>query len=47
MKREFDYETITFQDIEDNSHLKFVCDGDSKKVKVERKEEREEKNEII
>lgn len=43
MKREFDYETITFQDIEDNSHLIFVCDGDSKKVKVES----EEKNEII
>lgn len=35
MKREFDYETITLQDIENNSHLIFICDGDNKKVIVE------------
>lgn len=31
MKREF----ITLQDIENNSHLIFICDGDNKKVIVE------------
>ncbi len=30
-----DYESITLQHIEDNPHLTFVCDGDSKTVKVE------------
>lgn len=39
MKREFDYEVITLQEIDKNSHLNFVCDGDSKKVIVEREEE--------
>jgi len=38
MEREFDYKTITIQDIEENPHLTFVCDGDSKKVKVESEE---------
>lgn len=38
MKREFDYEVITLQDIENNSHLIFICDADSKKVKVERED---------
>jgi hypothetical protein len=38
MEREFDYETITLRDIEKNSHLIFICDADSKKVKVEREE---------
>lgn len=33
-----DYETITLQQIEDNKHLTFVCDGDSKKVTVESEE---------
>lgn len=41
MKREFDYETITLQGIEDNPHLIFVCDGNSKKVKVESEEQNE------
>lgn len=35
MKREFNYEVITLQDIENNSHLIFICDGDNKKVIVE------------
>lgn len=38
MKRIFDYETITFRDIELNPNLSFVCDGDSKQVKVERED---------
>ena len=38
MEREFSYEIITLQDIECNPHLIFVCDGDSKKVKIEREE---------
>lgn len=33
--REFKYDEITFQDIDLNSNLAFICDGDSKKVKVE------------
>lgn len=33
-----DYETITLQQIEDNKNQVFVCDGDSKKVKVESEE---------
>lgn len=36
MKRKFDYEVITLQDIENNSHLIFICDGDKKVVKVEK-----------
>ena len=35
----FNYEEITIEDIERNSHLNFICDGDSKKVIVEREEE--------
>lgn len=41
MKRDFDYETITLQNIEENSHLEFVCDGDNKKVRVESEENNE------
>lgn len=29
------YEAVTLQHIENNPHLTFVCDGDSKKIKVE------------
>ena len=39
MKREFDYKTITIENIERNEHLIFVCDGNKKVVKVEREEE--------
>lgn len=35
----FNYEDITIEDIERNSHLVFECDGDSKKVIVEREKE--------
>ena len=38
MQMEIDYKSITLQHIEDNPHLTFVCDGDSKKVKVESEE---------
>lgn len=38
MKREFNYETITIQDIENNSHLIFICDADKKIVKIEKEE---------
>lgn len=34
MIREFDYNSITFQNIADNEHLEFVCDGDRKRVVV-------------
>ena len=34
MKREFNYEDITLQDIANNPHLTFICDGDTKKVIV-------------
>lgn len=34
MKREFDYGVITLGDIENNSHLIFICDGDKNKVIV-------------
>ena len=37
--REFNYGTITLQDIEKNSHLIFICDGDYKRVVVEKEEE--------
>ena len=36
MKREFNYGVITLKDIDNNSHLIFVCDGDYKSVLVER-----------
>ena len=39
MKREFNYETITIQDIENNPHLIFICDADNKKVEVESENE--------
>ena len=39
MQRMFDYEEITIADIENNDHLIFICDGDSKKVIVERENE--------
>jgi hypothetical protein len=35
----FDYKNISLKDIENNSHLIFICDGDKKEVKVEREEE--------
>ena len=37
----FDYETITLQNIDDNPHLNFVCDGDSRVVKIESEEQSE------
>ena len=37
--RVFNYEDISIADIENNSHLIFVCDGDKKEVVVEREEE--------
>jgi len=39
MKRMFNYEEITIEDIENNNHLIFISDGDSKKVIVEKEEE--------
>jgi hypothetical protein len=42
MERKFNYETISLQDIENNSHLIFICDADNKKVIVEREEENNE-----
>lgn len=27
----FDYSDVTLQNIEDNKHLDFICDGDNKK----------------
>ena len=31
-KYNFNYNEITLQNIEDNKHLEFICDGDSKIV---------------
>ena len=39
MKREFKYSVITLADIDINSHLIFICDGDNKKVIVEREKD--------
>ena len=39
MKRMFNYEDITIADIENNNNLIFICDGDIKKVIVERENE--------
>ena len=39
MKRMFNYEEITIEDIENNNHLIFITDGDGKKVIVERENE--------
>ena len=39
MKRDFSYETITLNDIENNKHFIFVCSGDRMEVLVEREEE--------
>lgn len=44
MVREFEYGTITINDIENNLHLIFICDGDSKKVKLESEKENNESN---
>lgn len=41
MKREFNYGIITLEDIENNSHLIFICDGNYKRVIVEREENNE------
>lgn len=38
MKR-FDYKDISIGDIENNSHLIFICEGDKKVILVEREEE--------
>lgn len=38
MIRKFDYRFITLEDIDNNNHLIFICDGDSKTVFVEREE---------
>ena len=43
MKRGFNYESITLQNIDDNKHLIFICCGDSKKVIIESREENEYK----
>lgn len=46
MIREFDYNSITLQNIADNEHLEFVCDGDKQKVVVNSTNEKEsEENE--
>jgi hypothetical protein len=37
--RYFDYKYISIGDIENNSHLIFICDADKKIVLVEREEE--------
>lgn len=39
MNREFDYNSISLKDIGDNEHLIFICDGDKKKVIIEREEQ--------
>lgn len=36
--KEFNYEDITLHDIEINSQLTFICDGDRKKVIVNRED---------
>lgn len=41
MERTFNYEDISIKDIVSNSHLIFICDGDKKKVIVEREENNE------
>ena len=33
----FDYSDVTLQNIEDNKHLDFICDGDNKKIHLETK----------
>ena len=43
MKRKFNYEDITIKNIEDNKHLIFICDGDKKKVIIERENDNEHK----
>lgn len=37
--REFNYGVITLSDIENNPHLIFICDGDYKRVVVEKEVE--------
>lgn len=41
MERTFNYEDISIKDIDNNSHLIFICDGDKKEVLVEREENNE------
>lgn len=41
MIREFDYNSITLQNIADNEHLEFICDGDKQKVIVNSTNEKE------
>lgn len=36
MKRDFSYSIISLADIDNNKHLIFICDGDSKRVFIER-----------
>lgn len=36
--KEFNYEDITLHDIEINNHLIFICDGDNKKVIVDKED---------
>lgn len=38
MKRDFSYSIISLADIENNSHLIFICDADNHRVLVEREE---------
>ena len=37
--KKFDYKDISIGDIENNSHLTFICDGDKKEVLVERNDD--------
>ena len=39
MERTFNYDEISIKNIEDNSHLIFICDADRKEVIVEREEQ--------
>ena len=39
MIRSFNYEDISIKDIENNSHLIFICDAEKKEVIVEREEQ--------
>lgn len=41
MERTFSYEEISIYNIENNSHLIFICDADRKEVIVEREEDDE------
>ena len=41
MKLIVNYEDITLQNIEDNPHLIFICDGDKKTITLEEEENNE------